>query len=91
VADASRTLSNAFLIAIAGAPAASWAIVFLLGRQLLSQMDVPARQACVMAVVADREREAAASLHQPVAHHRAGGDADVLLWLTLRDVTLRDG
>jgi MFS family permease len=58
----SHLISNVFLIAIAAAPAAAAAIALLLGRHLLSQMDVPTRQAYVMAVVADHEREAAASL-----------------------------
>jgi predicted MFS family arabinose efflux permease len=50
------------LMAIAVAPTAAVAIALLLGRQLLSQIDVPTRQAYVMAVVEDHEREAAASL-----------------------------
>lgn len=58
----SHLVSNAFLIAIAVAPTAPVAIGFLLARHLLSQMDVPTRQAYVMAVVADHEREAAAGL-----------------------------
>jgi MFS family permease len=113
----SHLVSNAFLIAIAAAPTASWAIGFLLARQLLSQMDVPTRQAYVMAVVADHEREAAASLTnlartvaQAVtpavtgwvmqtialsAPFAFGGGLkilyDLLLWLTLRNVKLRDG
>jgi hypothetical protein len=36
-------------------------VAFLYARQLLSQMDVPTRQAYVMAVVEDEEREAAAT------------------------------
>jgi MFS family permease len=55
-------ISNLALIAIAAAPNAAVAVAFLFLRQLLSQMDVPTRQAYVMAVVADHEREAAASL-----------------------------
>jgi MFS family permease len=55
-------VSNVFLIAIAGAPTAGAAAVLLFLRSLLSQMDLPTRQAYVMAVVADHEREAAASL-----------------------------
>jgi predicted MFS family arabinose efflux permease len=55
-------VSNAFLIGIAFAPGAGVAIGLVLARQLLSQMDVPTRQAYVMALVEDREREAAASL-----------------------------
>jgi MFS family permease len=54
--------SNVALIAIAAAPTVSIAVALLFLRQLLSQMDVPTRQAYVMAVVADHEREAAASL-----------------------------
>jgi MFS family permease len=57
----SHLVSNVLLIAIAAAPAASTAVALLLARHLLSQIDVPTRQAYVMAVVADHEREAAAS------------------------------
>jgi MFS family permease len=57
----SHLISNVFLIAIAAAPAAWAAVVLLYARQLLSQMDVPTRQAYVMAVVEDHEREAAAT------------------------------
>jgi MFS family permease len=58
----SHLVSNGLLIAVAVAPTAASAVAFLLARHLLSQMDVPTRQAYVMAVVADEEREAAASL-----------------------------
>jgi MFS family permease len=58
----SHLASNVALIAIAAAPTAAVAVALLFLRQLLSQMDVPTRQAYVMAVVADHEREAAASL-----------------------------
>lgn len=54
-------VSNVFLIAIAAAPAAWLAVVLLYARQLLSQMDVPTRQAYVMGLVEDHEREAAAT------------------------------
>jgi len=57
----SHLVSNVFLIAIAAAPAAWVAVALLYARQLLSQMDVPTRQAYVMAVVEDHEREAAAT------------------------------
>jgi MFS family permease len=57
----SHLVSNVILIAMAFAPTAAAAIGLLLARQLLSQMDVPTRQAYVMAVVEDREREAAAT------------------------------
>jgi MFS family permease len=57
----SHLVSNVFLIAIAAAPDAWVAVALLYARQLLSQMDVPTRQAYVMAVVEDHEREAAAT------------------------------
>ena len=57
----SHLVSNVLLVAIAFAPSAALAVAFLLARHLLSQMDVPTRQAYVMSVVLDHEREAAAS------------------------------
>ena len=54
--------ANGFLILAALAPHAGLAIGFLLLRSLLSQMDVPARQALVMAAVPPEERAAAASV-----------------------------
>jgi MFS family permease len=54
-------VSNVLLIAIAAAPTAALAVACLYGRQFLSQIDVPTRQAWVMAVVPDHEREAAAT------------------------------
>jgi MFS family permease len=57
----SHLASNVLLIAIAFAPGAWLAVTLLYCRQLLSQMDVPTRQAYVMAVVHDHEREAAAT------------------------------
>jgi predicted MFS family arabinose efflux permease len=54
--------SNAFLVIAAFMPTASLAILFLCLRSLLSQMDVPARQSYVMAVVHPDERAAAASV-----------------------------
>jgi MFS family permease len=54
-------VSNLFLIGIAVAPSAAVAIALLYARQLLSQIDVPTRQAWVMLVVPDHEREAAAT------------------------------
>jgi MFS family permease len=53
--------SNLLLAAIAFAPNLAWAIVLLLSRFALSQMDVPTRQAYVMAVVDPSERTAAAA------------------------------
>ncbi|TMA23799.1 MAG: MFS transporter [Deltaproteobacteria bacterium] len=54
--------SNLFLILAGLMPTAPLAILFLLLRMALSQMDVPARQAFVMAVVPREERAAASSV-----------------------------
>jgi MFS family permease len=54
--------ANLLLIAAGLVPSASLAVAFLLLRAALSQMDVPARQAYVMAVVPPEERAAAASV-----------------------------
>jgi predicted MFS family arabinose efflux permease len=54
--------SNLILIAVAFAPTAAVAVALLLFRHTLSQIDVPTRQAYLMAVVEDHERESAASL-----------------------------
>jgi len=54
--------SNAFLVLAGLMPTAPLAILFLLLRMALSQMDVPARQAFVMAVVPREERAAASSV-----------------------------
>ncbi len=53
--------SNVLLAAIAFAPTFATAVALLLARQALSQMDVPTRQAYVMALVAPEERTAAAA------------------------------
>jgi MFS family permease len=54
--------ANIFLMLAAFMPSAAWAIGLLLARMALAQMDVPARQAYVMAVVPPAERAAAASV-----------------------------
>jgi len=54
--------ANVFLIAAGLAPTAPLAVMLLLLRASLSQMDVPARQAYVMALVPPEERAAAASV-----------------------------
>jgi predicted MFS family arabinose efflux permease len=71
--------SNLLLAAIAFAPTLAAAIALLLARFALSQMDVPTRQAYVMAVVEPSERTAAAAytntaryLTRPVAPLLAG-------------------
>jgi MFS family permease len=57
----SHLASNLLLVAIAAAPGVAVAVGLLWARHLLSQIDVPTRQAYVMAVVQDCEREAAAA------------------------------
>jgi sugar phosphate permease len=54
--------ANMFLIAAAFMPTAELAVTFLLLRMTLSSMDVPARQAFVMAAVPPEERAAAAAV-----------------------------
>ena len=54
--------ANLFLMIAGLVPSAPLAVAFLLLRAALSQMDVPARQAYVMAVVPPGERPAAASM-----------------------------
>jgi MFS family permease len=58
----SHLVSNALLIAVGLAPTPGVAAALLLARALLSQMDVPTRQAFLMLVVRDDEREAAATV-----------------------------
>ena len=53
--------SNVLLVAVAFSPNLATAIALLLGRFLLSQADVPTRQAYVVAVVDPTERTAAAA------------------------------
>jgi MFS family permease len=54
--------SNALLASVAFAPTFAVAAVLLLARTTLSQMDIPARQALVMTVVAPEERTGAAAV-----------------------------
>jgi predicted MFS family arabinose efflux permease len=54
--------ANLLLMAAAFMPTAPLAVAFLLARTALSQMDVPARQSYVMAMVPPEERAAAASV-----------------------------
>jgi MFS family permease len=54
--------SNVLLAAVAFAPSFPVAVVLLLARTTLSQMDVPTRQALVMTVVTPSERTAAAAV-----------------------------
>lgn len=54
--------SNVLLLLVAISPDLSTAIAFLLARSLLSQMDVPARQAYVVSIVPAADRAAAVAL-----------------------------
>jgi MFS family permease len=53
--------SNVLLVLVPFMPTLGWAVAALLARYALSQMDVPARQAYVVALVDPRERTAAAA------------------------------
>lgn len=54
--------ASVFLILAAFAPTGPIAVALLLARSLFSQMDVPARQSFVMAVIPEERRAAAASI-----------------------------
>lgn len=54
--------SSVFLILVPLMPTLSWAVLLLLARSALSQMDVPTRSSYVMAIVPPEERAAAASI-----------------------------
>jgi predicted MFS family arabinose efflux permease len=78
--------SNLLLAAIAFAPTMNVAVALLLARQTLSQMDVPTRQAYVMALVPPGERTTAAGstntaryLVRPVGPLLAGATQQVAL------------
>ena len=53
--------SNVLLVLVPFMPTLGWAVAVLLARYALSQMDVPARQAYVVAMVDPQERTAAAA------------------------------
>jgi len=75
--------SNLLLIAVAFAPNLASAIALLLARFALSQMDVPTRQAYVMAVVDPSERTAAAA-YTNTARYLTRPIAPLLASATLR-------
>ncbi len=54
--------SNVLLLLVAFSPSLGWAVGFLFARFLLSQMDVPARQAYVVSIVPPADRAAAVAL-----------------------------
>ena len=58
--------SNLLLMLVPLMPSLPWAAAMLLARHLLSQMDVPTRQAYTMALVAREERAAAAGITSSV-------------------------
>ena len=78
--------SNIFLILAGVMPSASLSVAFLLLRMAVSQMDVPARQAFVMAVVPPEERSAAASVTN-VPRSLAAGLAPLLAGALLEKTT----
>jgi len=80
--------SNLLLIAVAFAPAFGWAAGLWLARVSLSQMDVPARQAYVMALVDPGEQTGAAAytntaryLTRPLGPVLAGASQSIALGL----------
>ena len=80
--------SNLLLASVAFAPSFALAVGLLFARQALSQMDVPTRQAYVMALVAPEERTAAAAstntaryLVRPLGPALAGAVQQVALGL----------
>jgi predicted MFS family arabinose efflux permease len=75
--------SNALLIGVAFAPSLASAIALLLARFALAQMDVPARQAYVMAIVEPTERTAAAA-YTNTARYAVRPIAPFLAGATLR-------
>jgi predicted MFS family arabinose efflux permease len=78
--------SNLLLILAALMPTAPLAIACLLARMAISQMDVPARQAFVMAVVPPEERAAAASVTN-VPRSLAAGLAPLFTGVLLEKTT----
>ena len=74
--------SNVLLLFVPLMPGLPLAVVMLLARQLLSQLDVPTRQSYTMAVVAPEERAAAAGL-TAVARSVAAAVAPAFAGVTL--------
>src|SRR5205823_11930687 len=54
--------SNVLLLLVAFSPTLAWALALLFARFLLSQMDVPARQAYVVSIVPASDRAAAVAV-----------------------------
>jgi MFS family permease len=79
--------SNVLLAAIPLAPSLAWAIALLLTRHALSQMDVPARQSYIVAVVDPDERVAAAGVTN-IARNLAQAATPVLAGAAMQTVGL---
>jgi len=79
--------SNLLLMLVPAAPTLPWAIVLLLARHALSQMDVPTRQSYTMAVVAAADRTAAAAATN-VARTVAQALTPILSGLAMQTVAL---
>jgi MFS family permease len=79
--------SNVFLLLVPLMPNVTLAVVMLLARHLLSQLDVPTRQSYTMAVVDPDERAAAAGI-TAVARNTASAVGPALAGLTLANVAL---
>ena len=77
--------SNVLLAAIPLAPSLAWAIALLLTRHALSQMDVPARQSYIVAVVDPDERVAAAGVTN-IARNLAQAATPVLAGAAMQTV-----
>jgi predicted MFS family arabinose efflux permease len=74
--------SNVLLILVPLMPSLNLAVVMLLARSAVSQMDVPARQAYVVSVVDPAERTAAASYTNTARYLVRPGGAALGGWLT---------
>jgi hypothetical protein len=75
--------SNLLLVGVALAPNLGTAVALLLARHLLSQMDVPVRQALVVTVVDPEERTAAAA-YTNAARYTTRPIGPLLAGVTLR-------
>jgi len=73
--------ANVFLILVPFMPNLTLALLFLMLRSALSQMDVPARSSYVMAVVTPGERAAAASVTAVPRSLAAAASPAVAGWL----------
>ena len=73
--------ANVLCIAAGLAPNATLAVVFLIGRALLSQLDVPPRQTFVMSVVPPAERSAAAAFTNLPRSLAAASTPPIAGWL----------